>query len=75
MPVWLLLDGGCADAETGGEGRGRKGAFLQSVIVVLVEAIGIRNAVPLEVEYAACDCSARAKEWVVGWQIIHVRVK
>ena len=62
----LLLDGGCADAETGGESRGRKGAFLQSVIVVVVEAIGIRNAVPLEVEYAACDSSARAKEWVVG---------
>ena len=55
MPVWLLLDGGCADAETGGEGRGRKGAFLQSVIVVLVEAIGIRNAVPLEVEHGFCS--------------------
>ena len=44
MPVWLLLDGGCADAETGGEGRGRKGTFLQSMVAVVVEAIGIRNA-------------------------------
>ena len=26
----------------------------------------MRNAVPLEVKYAACDGSARAKEWVGG---------
>ena len=26
----------------------------------------MRNAVPLEVKYAACDGAARAKEWVVG---------
>ena len=62
----LLLDGGCADAETGGEGGGRKGTFLHGVIAAVAEAIGIRNAVPLEVECAACDSLARAKEWVVG---------
>ena len=62
----LLLDRGCTDAEAGGESGGRKGAFLQGVIVVVVEAIGMRNAVPLEVKYAACDGAARAKEWVVG---------
>ena len=35
-------------------------------LIAVVEAIGMRNAVPLEVKYAACDGAARAKEWVVG---------
>ena len=62
----MLLCGGGADAETGGECRSRKVAFLLGVVVVGVEAVGVGDAVPLKVEDAACDGLTWAWEGVVG---------
>ena len=56
----MLLDGGGTDAETSGEGGGRKVAFLQGIVAAGMEAVGVGDAVPLEMEDAACDSSAQA---------------
>ena len=56
----LVFDGRGTDAESIGEGGGGKFVFPGGVIEVVVEAVGVGDAVPLEVKDASSYCSTRA---------------